>query len=38
MDFCEGKEDGCYDHNLDYEDDYGSMAGNFNFCCCSSDL
>merc|ERR1712066_70323 len=36
--FCHDKEDGCYDHNLDYEDGYGSVQANFNFCCCTSDL
>merc|ERR1712226_1254317 len=38
VDFCQDKKDGCYDHSLDYEDDYGSVVGNFNFCCCSSDF
>ena len=37
-DFCDGKEDGCYDQDLDYQDDYGSLAGNMRVCCCGSDL
>merc|ERR1711981_481096 len=38
VDFCQEKEDGCYEYSLDYEDNYGSVVGHFNFCCCSSDL
>ena len=36
--FCEAREDGCYDQDLDYQDDYGSLAGNVKVCCCQSDL
>ena len=38
VDFCHGKEDGCYDQDLDYQDDYGSISGNLKVCCCQSDL